>query len=500
MINNLKNSRKGNMYFSKAIVFICLISLSVSCKVEKTLENKKPNILFIFADDLTYNAVNALGNKELKTPALDNLVAEGTSFSNAYNMGAWNGAVCVASRSMLLSGMSLWNANRAQKNFPKRAAEGELWGNLMANAGYTTYFTGKWHTESTPEAVFGTIGTRRPGMPKDTKIGYNRPLSKTDTIWKPWDKNNGGYWNGEKHWTEATADEAIVFIDKAKNMDNPFFMYIAFNAPHDPRQSPIEYINKYDLDSISIPENFLKEYPYKQEIGCYKVIDDKTGLEKFQRDEYLAPYPRTEYSIKVNRQEYYASISYLDHHINRILKSLQNSGKADNTYIIFSADHGLAVGHHGLLGKQSMYEHSMKAPLIIVGPNIPKNQKKEDLVYIQDIMATTLDLAGAKKPDYVEFRSLIPSVNNYEKANNYESIYGAYLNLQRMVRKGDFKLIIYPEVPTALLFNVVKDPLEMNNLAKNIEYDTTKKSLFAELVRLQKHYKDPLKIDPLIIN
>lgn len=484
--------------FIRSILLVSFLCFYISCKDEKT-EYKKPNILFIFADDLAFNAINALGNKELKTPTLDSLVGQGTHFSNAYNMGAWNGAVCIASRSMILSGMSVWNANAAQACFPERAKDEKLWGHLMSNAGYETYFTGKWHTTSSPEANFSNVGTRRPGMPKDTIIGYNRPLNETDTLWKPYDKEMSGYWKGNKHWTAETADEAITFINKSKNAVDPFFMYVAFNAPHDPRQAPKEYVEMYNLDSITIPENFQKEYPYKQEIGCYKVINERTGQENFQRDEHLAPFPRTEYSIKVNRQEYYASISYLDFHINRILKTIEKSGKADNTYIIFSADHGLAIGNHGLMGKQSMYEHSTKAPLIIVGPNVPKNRRKEDFVYIQDIMATTLDLAGIKKPNYVEFRSLIPSVNTTEKNNNYESIYGAYLNLQRMVRKGDFKLILYPEVPKALLFNVKEDPLEMNNLAEEKEFITIKKDLFKEFLLLQNQYKDSLKIDPTII-
>jgi arylsulfatase A-like enzyme len=134
----------------------------------------------------------------------------------------------------------------------------------------------------------------------------------------------------------------------------------------------------------------------------------------------------------------------------------------------------------------------MKPPLIIVGPDIPNNKKNEGLVYLQDIMASSLDLAGIEKPDYVEFRSLMPLVKN--KKGNYKSIYGAYLNLQRMVRVGDYKLIIYPEVPKAYLFNLKKDPQEMVNLADEPKYQNIKKRLFKELLTLQNKYKDTLDL------
>ena len=162
------------------------------------------------------------------------------------------------------------------------------------------------------------------------------------------------------------ANETMGFLENASASENPFFMYIAFNAPHDPRQSPKEYVDMYPVDEIALPANFLPEYPYKDKMGCSKTL----------RDEMLAPFPRTEYAVKVNRQEYYAIITHMDAQIGRILKKLEETGQSDNTYIFFSADHGLSVGQHGLLGKQNMYEHSLRPPMIIVGPDIPEGKKK----------------------------------------------------------------------------------------------------------------------------
>jgi len=141
-------------------------------------------------------------------------------------------------------------------------------------------------------------------------------------------------------------------------------MYLAFNATHDPRQSPKEYIDRYPLDRIKLPENFLPQYPHAAKV-C------GLGL----RDEKLMPYPRTEFAVKVHRQEYFAIVTHMDDQIGRILEALEKSGKADNTYIIFTADHGLAVGHHGFCGKQNMYDHSMRVPFFIVGPDIEAGSK-----------------------------------------------------------------------------------------------------------------------------
>ncbi len=168
------------------------------------------------------------------------------------------------------------------------------------------------------------------------------------------------------------ADNAMNFLNQAKNRANPFFMYLAFNAAHDPRQSPESYLEKYPVEKIDVPDNFLDQYPFHHEIGCGETL----------RDEKLAPFPRTENAVKVHRRGYYAIISHL--------AALEKSGKMKSTYIFFTADNGLAIGHHGLFGKQNMFEHSMKVPLIVTGPGIPPEKRIEAPVYLQDIMPATL--------------------------------------------------------------------------------------------------------------
>ena len=445
---------------------------------------KKPNILFIFADDQAFDTINALGYDDVKTPNLDRLVCNGVTFTHAYNMGAWHGAVCVASRTMLNTGRFLWEAKNLEPNLKNEQNGGRLWSQYMKGAGYDTYMSGKWHVKDiNPADIFDFVRDVRPGMPNQTPEGYNRPPEDRQDPWKPWDKTREGYWKGGKHWSEVLGDNALDFIGRAAESENPFFMYLAFNAPHDPRQSPKEYVDKYPLEEVKVPENYLPDYPFKEDIGCGEDL----------RDEQLAPFPRTEYAVKVHRQEYYAIITHMDAQVGRILDALEESGKADNTYVFFTADHGLAVGRHGLLGKQNMYDHSVRVPLMITGPRIKKGSRIDAPVYLQDIMPSSLELAGVDKPEHVRFRSLFPLIKG-ERERNYSQIYGGYRHLQRMVCDGEYKLIYYPQIDKTILYNLKKDPLEKKDLAADPQYAEKIAALKAELIKLAKEMSDPLVI------
>lgn len=445
---------------------------------------RKPNILFLFADDQCFETIRAFGFDEIQTPNLDRLVKGGVTFTHAYNMGAWHGAVCVASRTMLNTGRFLWHAKRIEPALKQEAEAGRLWSQLLAGAGYDTYMSGKWHVKIDAPSIFQTARNIRPGMPNQTPQGYNRPIEGKPDPWKPWDEKFGGYWKGGKHWSEVLGDDAVDFLDQASNRENPFFMYLAFNAPHDPRQSPKEYVERYPLAGVRVPKNFLPEYPDKDAIGCGKKL----------RDERLAPFPRTKYAVKVHRQEYYAIITHMDAVIGRILSALERSGKADNTYIFFTADHGLAVGHHGLIGKQNMYDHSVRVPLIAVGPGIAKNGRIPAPVYLQDIMPSTLELAGVPQPDHVQFQSLMPLIAG-KRDKSYDAIYGGYIDLQRMVTEGEYKLLYYPKIKKTKLFHLKEDPDEMVDLAGDPKYAPKIAQLKRTLKRLQKETGDTLAID-----
>lgn len=462
------------------LFLFCVLSIS-HCAADQT----PPNIVFIFADDQCFETIQALGNKEVETPNLDRLAKRGTTFTHAYNMGSWSGAVCVASRTMLNTGRFVWNAKAIHNQSEQERIAGRWWSEYLKGAGYRTYMTGKWHCKANAEKAFDVARDIRPGMPKDTKAGYNRPLADSPDPWSPSDPKFGGFWEGGTHWSEVVANHSADYLKDAAQRDEPFFMYLAFNAPHDPRQSPAEYVARYPLDKISLPKNFQPMYPFAEAIGCGKKL----------RDEKLAPFPRTPHAVTVHRQEYYAIITHMDEMIGRILDSLEATGKADNTWIFFTADHGLAVGQHGLLGKQNLYDHSVRVPFIAVGPNVEAGKKISEPIYLQDVMPTTLELGGVAKPEHVEFHSILPLLKGAESP--YESIYGGYLEKQRSIRTDDYKLIAYPAAKKLRLYDIKNDPLELKDLASDASHEEVKRDLFASLLKLQHQMNDSLDLSGL---
>ncbi|TWT77800.1 Arylsulfatase [Posidoniimonas polymericola] len=450
----------------------------------------KPNILFLLTDDQAYDAVHALGWQELQTPHLDRLVHEGVTFTHAYNPGSWSGAVCVASRTMLFTGQMLWRAKRDQRFLEARYVEpARSWPQRMQAAGYHTCMTGKWHVQVDPHRVFDDVRHVRPGMAGARPAMYDRPLADRPDPFDPADPALGGYWKGGRHWSEVVADDAVAMIEESAGGDRPFFLYAAFNAPHDPRQSPAEYLAMYPPDQMDVPASFLPEYPDAEAIGAGR------GL----RDERLAPFPRTEHAVRVHRAEYAALISHLDAQIGRILASLGELGLRESTYIVFTSDHGLAIGRHGLMGKQSMYEHSLRPPLVVAGPGMPAGERVSQRVYMQDVVPTTLELAGADSQG-TGFQSLLPLIGGQEAGDaepaGREAIYGSYLDRQRAILVGPWKLIVYPQVPRFLLFNLDDDPEEMTDLSDRAELRPVVERLFRRLEEEQRRLEDPLELTP----
>ncbi|WP_226895167.1 sulfatase-like hydrolase/transferase [Luteolibacter marinus] len=445
-------------------------------------EESKPNILFLFADDMSWKTVRSLGSEDIDTPNLDRLAARGTTFTHAYNSGGWHGAICVASRTMLMTGRQLWRARDAEPRLNQDyVAKGRMWPQQIAARGYRTCFAGKWHVQADHKKVFGEIGHfRAGGMPKDGKNAYFRPVEGQPDPWSASDPAEGGYWAGGKHWSAVMADDFSTFLGGKD--ERPWFMYLAFNAPHDPRQSPQEYLDRYPLSRVQVPANFLPLYPHRAAMGAAK------GL----RDENLAPFPRTPFAVKTHRREYYAAVTYLDTQIGRILDELAASGAAANTYIFFTADHGLSCGEHGLLGKQNLYDASVRVPFIVAGPGVPSGLKVEAPVYLQDAMPTVLKLAGAEVADDVDFRDLRPHWEG--KGKPREAVTGAYRDLQRMIECDGKKLILYPAVKVARVFDLAADPDEKTDLAGTPGGDALAAELFEELLEIQQETGDPLDL------
>lgn len=486
-----------------------LAALAVQpCMANKTVQEKdKPNFIVIITDDQTYETLRSLNTKEISTPNMDRLVRNGTTFTHTFNQGSWSGAVSVASRSMLITGQNVINAQKTvEPTTPaqrEEAANVKLLGEVFGEAGYETFVTGKWHNSDkfllrsfqAGEAV-GTGFYETTDENGSADFAYRRP---NGSDWTPWNTNLKGHWsptirnitdeNGEKkaskpytvnqHTSELYTDCAIRYLEKEHT--KPFFMYVAFNAPHDPRQSPKEFVDMYPQERIKIPENYLPEHPF--DLGIRNM-----------RDELLAPYPRTEETVRIHRQEYYAIISHFDKELGRLLDRLESTPYKNNTYIIFTSDHGLAVGMHGLMGKQNMYDHSMRVPFIVTGPDIRKNQRIDAMIYMQNIFATTCDYAGIPVPNTVDYQSIRPLLEGKQKKGE-EYIFGYYKNVHRMIRSDRYKLIVYPAVKEVQLFDLKKDPYEVQNLAYNKKYAKIRNEMFDVLKQKQDELGDNLSID-----
>ena len=479
------------------VCYLSLVFLSALTFAGDTVASKKPNILFFFSDDQRSDTISALGNPVIETPNIDELARSGISFSNAYNMGSYSAAVCMASRTMLNTGRTLWRAREASKEIADLIDKRMLWPQRMQDAGYDTYFTGKWHVtnrwsmESDVHQVFQHVAHPRPGMPGPvilpwiTGKGYSRPLEGEVDAWLPWDTQNDGYWRGGKHWSEIVADDAIKFLEKAQTRDSPFFMYIAFNAPHDPRQAPREFVERYPIDEMRLPTNYLPTNPYRDYMGLWLM-----------RDEMLAPKIRTEYAIRTHLREYFASITHMDVQIGHIMDALKASGQYENTLVIFTSDHGLAMGSHGLMGKQNVYEHSLRVPLLLSGPGIDANQRRSTPIYMQAIAATTLDIAEAQGSGDLEFESLLPIARGDESGHARE-IYGAFKDHQRMLISHGFKLILYPKANKIFLYDLRADPHETIDLSFVPQYREIVRALFSHLIAEQRELGDELDLQSL---
>lgn len=249
------------------------------------------------------------------------------------------------------------------------------------------------------------------------------------------------------------ADAAIDFLNNkaGKYAVKPFFMYVGFTAPHDPRDAPDKYRQMYYKNKPPLPKNFLPQHPFD-------------NGELVNRDENLAPWPRTKEVIQDQLAEYYALITHLDEQIGRLLQALQDSGELEDTIIIFAGDNGLALGSHGLVGKQNLYEHSVGVPLLFVGPGVPRDQRRDDPVYLLDIFPTVCELNGLAVPMNLDGISLAKVIAG-EKAKTRESLYFNYKHLQRTVAKDNWKIICYPQINHVQLFDVKTDPDEMTDLS-----------------------------------
>jgi len=454
----------------------------------KSAAKKRPNILFFFTDDQRFDTIRALGNEQIVTPTLDRLVSEGTAFTHAYIMGGSCPAVCMPSRAMLMTGRTLFHIDRQGQTVPP---EHVLLGECLRRAGYRTFGTGKWHngTESYArsfsdgaEIFFGGMEDHWnvPACRFDPTGRYDVSCPRCD---EPWRSNRVrrlkcDHVTAGKHSSELFCDAAIEFLDSYDSED-PFFLYVSFMAPHDPRTMPAKYLDMYDPQTTPLPENFMGAHPFDN--GELKI-----------RDEMLEDFPRTPAAIRRHVAEYYAMITHADAEMARVIEALRRTGRADNTILVFAGDNGLALGRHGLMGKQNLYDHSVHVPLVMSGPGVPAGERRGALCYLSDIYPTLCDLAGVAVPDTVEGQSLVPVLRDPKGAVRDTMLF-AYRHLHRAAQDARWKLIEYvvDGVRTTQLFDLEADPFELTNLAGDPSCGEHLERLGKELVRWRDELDDP---------
>jgi arylsulfatase A-like enzyme len=411
---------------------------------------KRPNVIVLLTDDQRGDTIAALGNPHIQTPNLDALVKRGFTFRQAYCQGGYSGAVCLPARQMILRGRSWFapdfKARWQEQNFPK----------TMNEAGYATFFLGKAGNNDTP--VLKVFRSENFDDRKGQSVVPGQEM----------------------------ADGVIAYLQDWKKQRDagtalPFFMHLAPPHPHDPRVAPKEFLDKYDVAKMPLPPNYLPFHPFD-------------NGDMFTRDEKLLPWPRTEEAVRRELRDCYADITCLDAQIGRIFQTLKDVGEFDNTIFVFTGDQGVAIGSHGLMGKQNLYEDSMKVPVIFAGPGVPQEKASDAFAYHFDIYPTICELTGAKMPQEIDGKSLVAVMQG--KADGVrDAILLGYKGVQRAVRRGQWKFIRYPEVNKTQLFDLQADPREIKDLAGDPARADKVKELMALMAAEQKRFGDTLPLE-----
>lgn len=453
-----------------------LLSLVVSATAEK-----RPNILFILVDDQSPFDLKMYNPKStLETPNLDKLAAQGVIFDGAYHMGSFSGAVCMPSRHMIMSGRTVWHLPPAP------------WGAKTSPPQLE---------QQTIPAVFNRAGY---ATMRTCKMGNSyEAANKLFTVRKDASKRGGTDESGSA-WH---AEQVLTYLNEreAAKDTKPFLIYYGFSHPHDTRDGKPELLAKYgatnhtdeanppSLHSLQppLPANHLPKHPFD---NTDMNVRDEVSVSGVWRK-------RDEASIRNEIGRQYACSDNIDIQIGRVLKRLEETGELDNTYIIYTADHGIAIGHHGLMGKQNLYQHCWRVPFIVKGPGIAAGRRVEGNIYLLDVLATLCDLAGIQAPETNEGLSFKPVLTG-EKQVMRDVLYGAYAGGakpgMRCVKQGDWKLIQYESADGkskhTQLFNLAENPDELlpehgkPNLADDPKHAeklaVMKKLLLSEMRRL----------------
>jgi arylsulfatase A-like enzyme len=402
---------------------MCKLTLLMTVLLCQTIAvADKPNILFIFSDDQRADTIHALGNKDIITPNLDKLSDQSMVFLNGYCYGAHTEAVCIASRNQLQTG-NVWHRWAPAKWC---SADGETMPKVMKAAGYETFYREKSGSANHPQIL------KQYDHFKDI---HNVRALMSGRACKPF------------------VDDALKFLKEDRDPSKPFFIFLGVSGPHDPRFSEKRFRDLYDINKMPLPKNFKGLHHW--DIGSMTV-----------RDEKLEEWPRTKKAVQSHILDYYALITAMDYDLGRLLDFVEKDPElSNNTIIIYSSDHGLGLGSHGLMGKQNTYETGMRVSLFIAGPGI-KAGKTDAFVYLHDIFPTVADFGGGEITEKIDGKSLRAIIEGKaEKVRDVVTL--AYRDTQRTIRTNRWKLMVFPQINKYQLFDLKNDPDEITDVASD---------------------------------
>ena len=426
-----------------------------------------PNILIVIADDHRADAIGILGHPVVRTPELDRLAQRGTVCTQARIAGGLMPAVCSPSRACLLTGLQPFRADAAPEIVRDPPYEVCLPAGACTlpeyfrQAGYETFFTGKWHNDEA--ALLRSFESGRNifqgGMCEHTQV----PVRDLDEV-----RRGAPTRLARGFSTEVFCNSVQEFI-RDRDPGRPFLACVALTSPHDPRTPPKQFRALYPVADLPLPANFQPDH---------KFDNGELAI----RDELILHRPLDERQVREELAGYYGMISHHDAQLGRVLTSLEAAGQGRNTIVVYLSDHGLGLGSHGLLGKQNLYEPSVRVPLILAGPGIPHGLRHDGLVYAFDLYATLCDLARLPVPPGLDSVSLLPAWPS-AKLPSRASVCAAYRDCQRMVTDGQWKLIVYQVNGSQRiqLFDLVEDPGEQHDRSADVSQAARLAALHARL-------------------
>lgn len=435
------------------------------------IEQQAPhNVLFIFADQMHYFALGCMGNSSIITPNLDRLAKRGALFESCYSCNA----VCTPYRAALFTGRYS-SQTGIINNDCKPIPEGEKTVADCLNAhGVHTSYVGKWHIAK-PENQHGNIWVEphlRGGF--TDFIGY-QCYNDFITDVRFFDEE-GRERRCDQHRLTATTDIALERLERIK--DNPFAMFVSYQAPHKPAQPSEEYVRMYDDINITTPPNF-------QEIeGAH--LGDGAAQPWEEYPDYLKEGTDTLHYIKL----YNALVTQMDAQVGRMLAKLDEWGIADSTLVVFTSDHGDQQGCHGLRNKHDPYEYSTRVPLIVYNPMGEPGLRVTEHIGTTDFLPTILEWCGAPPSPMSEGRDILPMTQGecWTGENLVFSENFLRKNPYRMLVVDNVKLVVEAVTDKPmLLFDLNQDPYEMNNLVDAPDWVSKREAL---LRRLKDFYSD----------